>query len=228
MVDLWVMAVALACGAVIYLICGIPFGVVVTRLMSKKDVRSVGSGNIGSTNVAREFGKLAAALTFVGDFGKGFVSIWLARCIIHAALPSVEWSALVATPDQSGLMAWMFLMCILGHVFSPYLHFRGGKGIAVGVGSLYAIWWVPASLLLGLFMLLVAATKKVSIGSLAAAAGVLPAFILLDYGPASFIPAALASAIVLWAHRSNIKRLLAGNESRFSFKKRDEPDERSK
>ena len=119
-----------------YLLCGIPFGLLVARAHGV-DVRKVGSGNIGTTNVARAAGVGASGLTLLLDAGKGFVSMMIARLIIPA-MGQVEVKAIA--PDQpSGIViAIVYVACICGHVFSCYLKFHGGKGIATGFGAALA------------------------------------------------------------------------------------------
>ena len=120
-----------------YLLCGIPFGLLVARAHGV-DVRKVGSGNIGTTNVARAAGVGASGLTLLLDAGKGFVSMMIARLIIPA-MGQVEAKAIA--PDQPAgiVIAIVYVACICGHVFSCYLKFHGGKGIATGFGGALAI-----------------------------------------------------------------------------------------
>ena len=117
------------------------------------------------------------------------------------------------------MLALVALTCLCGHVFSPYLHFHGGKGIAVGVGVLFGSYWPLALIHLGIFIVLVAITKFVSVGSIATAA-LVPVTVSIAF-PYSSIPCKLLMAVmVVWAHRSNIKKLLVGKESKLSFTKR--------
>jgi len=188
--------------------------VIISKLFGK-DIRSVGSGNIGTTNAMRTFGAKGGALVFILDFGKGLLSGLIALWIANAAAGGAE---PFAGRQLSGgaLLACAFFFCVAGHVFSPWLHFKGGKGIAVAVGCLfvtYAIW--GAVIELAIFGIIVALTRYVSAGSLAAC---LLCYILAPmYFPGDIIAILfcyLTPTLIIWAHRENIARLRAGEESR--------------
>ena len=182
-----------------YLLGAIPVGLLVGRAFGLGDVRQIGSGNIGATNVLRTGNKKAAALTFGLDVLKG-----AAPALIAAAYLG-PWGAGVA-----GLAAF------LGHCFSPFLNFRGGKGVATGLGALLAWRWEIALLALALFALIVWRTRYVSLGSLAASATAVIGFAALGMGPLTLFAAAMA-AVSAWAHRENIGRLMRGEESKVSL-----------
>lgn len=211
-----VLVVGLWC-VLTYLICGIPVGMLVVSARSGQDIRTMGSGNIGTTNVGRMVGKSAAALTLAGDICKGFVCTFLAPMVFTATL-----GLSAAELAQSGGFGWMcslvYLAAIAGHVFSPYLHFHGGKGIAVGFGA--ALGFVPAVALglLVVFIMFVVPTRIVSVGSIAAAASLsLLDVVLYSATLFSALPFVGISLIVIWAHRSNIKKLVHGQEKQFCF-----------
>lgn len=217
--ELWTAAFTL--GA--YLVCGIPFGLIIAILMGHVDVRKVGSGNIGTTNVAREVGKGAAAATLLCDAGKGLVWMLVARYAVAALALGGDVAALDHTAAFGVAMSVVFLGCICGHVFSPYLHFHGGKGIAVGFGAALGLYWPVALGLLAVFIVFVAPTRYVSAGSLAAAAS-LPVWCLFFGFPlVSVAPVTLAAVIVIWSHRENVRRLVHHEERPFSFHKSGEP-----
>lgn len=203
-----------------FLVCGIPFGKIIARARGV-DIQKVGSGNIGTTNVAREIGKGAAALTLLLDAGKGALATGLALWFFPVFITGG------ASVAPHGDMAWLeglvTLAAICGHIFSPFLHFRGGKGIAVGVGTLLGFAWPVGLLELAIFLVIAVASKRVSAGSVTVAAILGPVFALI-YGPSLGLDLLLelAGLVVVWAHRSNIKKLINGQEKEFSFHKRDD------
>ncbi|MGE5206042.1 MAG: glycerol-3-phosphate 1-O-acyltransferase PlsY [Chlamydiota bacterium] len=199
-----------------YLLGSIPFGYLLVRIFSGADIRQSGSGNIGATNVARS-SPVLGLVTLLLDAAKGFVAVsvaaaWAAHSV-HGR-PSYVYSA----------MALAALCAVLGHMFSVWLKFRGGKGVATGVGAFVAI--VPKAVLVAIcvFAALVAVSRYVSLGSIVAAAA-LPAFIYLLYirpgVPMHSVLAAsvAASLLIIVKHRQNISRLLAGAEPRFSLRR---------
>ena len=121
----------------------------------------------------------------------------------------------------------VFLGCILGHVFSPYLRFHGGKGIAVGFGAALGLYWPIGVGLLALFLVLVIPTRYVSLGSIAAAASLPVWCVVFGFPAVSVAPVALAAVVVIWSHRENVRRLLHGEERRFAFHKKGEKNEPS-
>lgn len=198
-----------------YLICGIPFGKILVGLMSHKDIQKEGSGNIGTTNALRVGGPKVAALTLAFDLLKGMVCIIVFRDVVYAGS---SWSA-SPTVSYPLLVALVALACLYGHIFSPYLKFHGGKGIATGVGILFGFYWPLALIHLAIFIVLVAITRYVSVGSIATAA-LVPVTVFLTQ-PGIPLPALAVWAILGWsvvfAHRGNIARLRAGTENKLSF-----------
>lgn len=198
-----------------YLICGIPFGKILVGLMSHKDIQKEGSGNIGTTNALRVGGPKVAALTLTFDLLKGMVCVIVFRDVVYAGS---SWSA-SSTVSYPLLVALVALACLYGHIFSPYLKFHGGKGIATGVGILFGFYWPLALIHLAIFIVLVAITRYVSVGSIATAA-LVPVTVFLTQ-PGIPLPALAVWAILGWsvvfAHRGNIARLRAGTENKLSF-----------
>lgn len=198
-----------------YLICGIPFGKILVGLMSHKDIQKEGSGNIGTTNALRVGGPKVAALTLAFDLLKGMVCIIVFRDVVYAGS---SWSA-SSTVSYPLLVALVALACLYGHIFSPYLKFHGGKGIATGVGILFGFYWPLALIHLAIFIALVAITRYVSVGSIVTAA-LVPVTVFLTQ-PGIPLPALAVWAILGWsvvfAHRGNIARLRAGTENKLSF-----------
>lgn len=220
---------------VAFLLGSIPWGVIVSKLAYKKDLRDEGSGNIGTTNAMRTLGKAGGAAVFVLDFGKGLLAGWLAVWVIApmvAALPaelavSDGLYGAFATPALNAVTlvaALAFAGCTLGHVFSPWLGWHGGKGIAVAAACLVFVYG-PVGFLIEIivFALGIALTRCVSVGSLAAAV-VCPLLGLYYYGLGGHWVAWLiitaTAAVVIWAHRENITRLRAGTENKIGSKKK--------
>lgn len=204
-----------------FLLGSIPFGLIISKVFYHTDIREHGSGNIGTTNAIRTMGKVGGYSVFVLDFGKGLLSGFLAWAFTTYLLPGggLAPGALIS---YDTMLATAFLGCVWGHIFSPWLGFKGGKGIAVAVGCLFVVFgWVGACLELLIFIVLVVATKRVSVGSIIAAATV-PFFALFYFWndwPAVVL-CSIAGLTVLWAHRENIARLRAGTESKIGDKKK--------
>jgi glycerol-3-phosphate acyltransferase PlsY len=185
-----------------YLIGSVPFGLILTRLAGYGDVRRIGSGSIGATNVLRTGSKKLAALTLLLDAGKGAAAVLVAFRF---------WGPDMALAAGFGAM--------LGHLFPVWLAFRGGKGVATGVGILLALDWRLALMAFGCWLVVAVATRFSSLAALVASA-VTPvlAWFFVDRQLAEF---AFILAILVWiSHRANIVRLLKGKESRISFGKK--------
>ena len=151
-----------------FLLGSIPWGVIISRVFFHTDIREHGSGNIGTTNALRTMGKVGGGAVFVLDFGKGIVSGLIAAAAAAAFGGGMSLSGHVIGYDDFVTVA--FLGCTWGHIFSPWLGFKGGKGIAVAVGCLFVTFgWQGACLELLIFAVLVIATRYVSLGSVAAA-----------------------------------------------------------
>ncbi len=211
-----------------YLVCGIPFGLVIARAMGHVDVRTTGSGNIGTTNVARSVGKGAAALTLLLDLGKGLVCMLVSRLVLAVAFFGGDFASLDHTTAFGAALSVVFLGCICGHVFSPYLRFHGGKGIAVGFGAALGLYWPIGVCLLAVFLVLAIPSRYVSLGSVAAAASLPVWCVVFGFPTASVAPVAVAAVVVIWSHRENVRRLARGEERRFSFHKSGDGDAEGK
>jgi acyl phosphate:glycerol-3-phosphate acyltransferase len=183
-----------------YLLGSIPFGLVLTRLAGTQDLRSIGSGSIGTTNVLRTGRKDLAAATLIGDMLKGTIAVIIAGYF--------------GGPDAAMLAA---LGAFLGHLFPVWLKFRGGKGVAVYIGVLLGLLW-PAALLFCLIWLAVAAITRYSSLSALIASLVTP-ILLWWFGQLALAALfAVLTLLVFFVHRENIKRLLAGTESKIGQK----------
>lgn len=197
-----------------YLIGSINFAVIFSNAFLKKDVRSMGSGNAGTTNVMRNAGFLPGALTFLCDALKGFVATFLGKAVFGYMLNTqgVDWALPIYGAYICGLA------CMLGHVFPIFFQFKGGKGVATSVG-IFAIC-SPIAIVSGLsvFALSTVITKIVSFSSLLATVVVVVLSIIFNDNSASLLPQALLSiimgALVFFKHSENIKRLIAGTESK--------------
>jgi acyl phosphate:glycerol-3-phosphate acyltransferase len=203
--------------AVSFLLGSIPWGVIISRVFYHTDVRQHGSGNIGTTNAFRTMGKVGGVAVFLLDFGKGLLAGWLATVMVtNFVLPYGGLHSL----SMNAFLGAAFFGCVTGHIFSPWLNFKGGKGIAVAIGCLFMTYGPVISVLeLTIFAVLVLATRYVSVGSIASAAAC-PFFALYCFWgdwPAVILCTAGASFVV-WAHRGNIARLRAGTESRIGSK----------
>ena len=212
---------ALSC-VIAYLVCGIPSAYIVTRRMAHIDVRDVGSGNVGSTNAVRAAGPKAGVLTLVLDILKAALSMLVGLVLIGFVGTGGGFAAVAPGGAFDWAAALVYLFCICGHVFTPYLHFKGGKGIAVGFGGAVVLMplgglalWLP-------FLLFAVTTRYVSLGSVVAALS-LPVWAVVLYRPSVAFVCILCvvAAIVIFSHRSNIAKLVKGTERRFSFKKED-------
>ena len=198
-----------------YLIGSVNFSVILSKKMAGFDVREKGSGNAGTTNMLRSVGKKAAALTLICDILKGIVAILIAMFI--------GWAFQVE--NQSLLVQIAGIAVVIGHTFPVFFGFKGGKGVATSLGILIMSNWQIGLICLVFGVLLIALTRMVSLGSCAAAVlfPVLTLFITENYivtqGSGYLIYSIILAAIVLFNHRSNIKRILAGKENKISFKK---------
>ena len=202
-----------------YLVCGIPFGLILAIALGHVDVRTVGSGNIGTTNVARSVGKGAGAATLLLDLSKGLVWMLVSRWAIAALALGGDISALDHTTAFGTSLTLVFLACICGHVFSPYLRVHGGKGIAVGFGAALGLYWPIGVGVLAIFLALAIPTRYVSLGSVFAAASLPLWCVVFGFPAVAIAPVAVAAVIVVWSHRENVRRLINHEERRFSFHK---------
>lgn len=213
-----VIFAGLALGVAAFLIGGIPFGLIIARSMAHEDIREVGSGNIGTTNVARSAGGAAGILTLLCDAGKGFLSVFVARLVL-TAVSGGDAAAFNGEGSYSWLVAFIYACCVLGHIFSPWLHFHGGKGIAVGFGGGLALNTAMACMAFLVFLALALPTRYVSLGSVGAALAIVVFALLFGESLPSVLCIAVVAVTVIWAHRENLQRLSAGTERQFSLGK---------
>lgn len=210
------LLIILACSVLAYFMGSINFAILISSVFYGKDIRDYGSNNAGMTNVFRTFGKIPAIITFVGDFIKGMVSIFICN-ILFFLLLKME-SPIYA----SGLIG---ICALLGHVFPIYYKFKGGKGVSVSAGVLLAVDWSIFLCVFLIFILIFLMSKIISLSSIISAI-TYPVFTLvkciiiggelIDSVMCVFF-ALIISVIIVFMHRSNIKRLLNGNEPKIKM-----------
>ncbi|HXW61435.1 MAG TPA: glycerol-3-phosphate 1-O-acyltransferase PlsY [Candidatus Acidoferrales bacterium] len=190
--------------ALAYLLGSIPFGLLIVKARGGKDIRSMGSGNIGAANVTRNAGLVAGALTLLLDGGKGYLAVWIAE----------------RSTDSNG--RWMMaaaVAAVIGHIFPVWLGFKGGKGVATTFGVFLPIGPYAVLGAAAFWVLVVLFWRYSSLGSIVAMA-TLPLLVYFFYAPHHAPPdhvlggTILVSVLVLWKHRGNMRRLIAGQESR--------------
>jgi glycerol-3-phosphate acyltransferase PlsY len=198
----YIMADAMA-----YLLGSIPFGYLLVRIFTGEDVRFSGSGNIGATNVARK-SPILGATTLVLDAAKGLAAVLLARMIF-------------AEPNKPLIVTTAALFAVLGHLFPFWLKFRGGKGVATSLGAFLLITPKSIAVMVVLFVIIVLVSRYVSLGSVAVAAAFpVLGWALHEYSdPRELIIISAVALLVIWSHRANIARLLAGTESKLGAKR---------
>ena len=195
--------------AIAYLLGSIPFGLLIVKATRGSDIRSAGSGNIGAANVARNAGALAGVVTLLLDAGKGYFAVWL------------------AARETSGNERWMIAAAaaaVAGHVFPVWLGFKGGKGVATGLGVMLPICWQAVAAAGVIWVLVVVFWRYSSLGSIAAAAA-MPVLVYILYAPGHAPPTLvsigtiLIAALIIAKHHQNIGRLASGTESRLWSKR---------
>ena len=186
-----------------YLLGAVPFGYLLVKWKTGADVRSTGSGNIGATNVLRTTGRAAGVATLLLDILKGYAAVWLAGRL---------------TGDDAWWMSAAALAVMAGHAFPVFLGFKGGKAVASFVGAFLRLTPVPLAAVLVLFVVVAAATRHISMGSIVAA-GLFPFAVWLILHPDWPVVAAavVAGGFIVYRHKENIARLRAGTENIFRF-----------
>jgi acyl phosphate:glycerol-3-phosphate acyltransferase len=194
-----------------YLLGSIPFGLLIVKALGGPDIRAIGSGNIGAANVTRNAGKFAGILTLLFDAGKGYAAVWFAAYFTHG---NIRWMMIAAS------------CAVVGHMFPVWLGFKGGKGVATGLGVFLPICWQAVAAAVVLWLAVVIFWRYSSLGSISAGVA-LPLFVYLLYAPGRApsedvtIGTVVISLLVLIKHRPNIARLAAGEEPRLNFGDKD-------
>lgn len=212
------MAAYIIIAVIAYLIGSINFSIILSKRMAGFDIREKGSGNAGTTNMLRAVGKKAAVITLICDILKGVVSILIA----------VLAGKIIKNLDNALLVQLAGIFVIIGHTFPVFFKFKGGKGIATALGVLLMINWQIGLICLIFALVLMALTKMVSVGSIAAAIlfPILVAFIDQNYivqtsnsNWSYLVFSIIVALLVIFNHRANVQRILNGTENRLSFKK---------
>jgi glycerol-3-phosphate acyltransferase PlsY len=197
-----------------YLLGSIPFGIIISKLWKGIDIREYGSKNLGATNVYRVIGPIPALIVLLLDISKGLIAtLLISRIVIDQSLF-----------NHTSLMIIAGLVVILGHIFPIFAFFKGGKGVATGLGVLISLTPLELVLALLLFLIIVAITRYVSLGSLSSALVILLALIFEKYylhrpvADELLIAVLVLNIFIFYTHRSNIKRLLNGTENKFGKK----------
>lgn len=203
-----------------YLLGSLNFSIILSEVVKKKDIRDSGSGNAGATNMLRTYGKKAAVGTMIGDILKVAIGIIIAFAILDVPMKYIFSNPADAAEIQRVMLYKEFagLFCVLGHIFPLYFKFKGGKGVAACTGMVIIVDWRIALILFVIFIGVILISKWISLGSIVIAL-LYPVLIFAFYK--NFILAAVAllfTAIVIVAHRENIKRLAKGTENKISFK----------
>jgi glycerol-3-phosphate acyltransferase PlsY len=195
--------IALLVLPIAYLLGAIPFGYLLVRWKTGTDVRAAGSGNIGATNVLRTTGRAAGVATLLLDIAKGYLAVWIAGRITHQ---DPLWMSIAA------------LAVMAGHAYPVFLKFNGGKAVASFVGAFLCLTPLALAAVLVVFVVAVAWTRQISMGSIVAAATFpLAVWLILQPPLPMFLAALIAGVFIIYRHSSNIRRLRSGTESRFTF-----------
>lgn len=201
------MLVYLVIMVVAYLLGNISTSYIIGKKLAGVDIRTQGSGNAGSTNVLRTMGKKAGALTFAGDLLKGMLAVFFARILAHYTGADEVTSAYIAV-----------VFVVMGHNWPAFLGFKGGKGVATSLGSMLGINPILALSCFAFFLIIVAVTKYVSLGSVLGIC-ISPILMLITHNPKGVWVTLFLSLSVVYTHRANIKRLLNGTERKLGEKK---------
>jgi glycerol-3-phosphate acyltransferase PlsY len=189
--------------AAAYLLGSVPFSFLVARLFGVEDVRKVGSGNVGATNVMRSAGKTAGVLALLLDASKGALAAFVAQRLVGGALlPSLAAAA-----------------AVIGHMYPVWLSFKGGKGVATGAGAFLPLAPVATAVAVCVFVATAAATRYVSLGSVAGTAALAAAAFALGAPRPVYLCATAIGALVVFKHRGNLDRIFRGTENRLGAKR---------
>lgn len=198
-----------------FILGSVPWGLIISKYAYHTDIREHGSGNIGTTNAMRTMGKAGGIAVFLLDFGKGVCAALIALGVDELCRGQLGMGS--DAPQLALLLGVSFFGCVWGHIFSPWLGFKGGKGIAVAIGNLFITFGIlGACIEIVVFAVLVIVTRYVSVGSIASAVvcPFLAAYYCLyaNHSVAAWVFVSVGALTVIWAHRGNIERLRAGTE----------------
>ncbi len=217
-----------------YLLGSVSFSILFTRLFDqKKDIRSMGSGNAGATNVLRSVGVKAAVFTFIFDFAKGVLSVFIGKMIFqYLAIPNIAGISDFELIQFGAYIAGFF--CVMGHIFPLYFGFKGGKGVLTSWAIIALIDWRSFIAVIVVFIIVFLFSKIVSLASICAAASYPICTLVFNLGIAylwqhsvtvwyvviTFLVGTLQAGILIWKHRSNIQRIRQGTEKKITIKKK--------
>lgn len=228
------MSTYIIVAVIAYLLGSIPFGYILVRIFRKQDVRTLGSGNIGATNVARSGAKGLGIATLILDAAKGYLAAWIGAMAIAykwVVMPGYDlnWTNLMHTYHVNGhgyfVEGLAALFAILGHMYPVWLKFKGGKGVATGVGAFLEIAPLAVGIVLLIFVVTVWFSRYVSLGSIVATAAFpVLAWTIYRHGYSSTVFGfmCIVAFLIIFRHKENIRRLLNGTESKFGAKKQTE------
>lgn len=198
-----------------YLLGAIPFGILISKIAGIENIRKIGSGNIGATNVWRAVGFKYAVWVFVGDIGKGAIAVWLAKYYV------ANYQLNLLAPDL------FFVICavvaVIGHIFPVYLGFKGGKGVNTTLGALLVLLPIETLICVGIFIVTVLIFRYISLGSIIGTLTMLIVIVLennyfqKEISPIYLYLSIILSVTIIATHYQNISRLLKGTENKFSF-----------
>ena len=192
-----------------YFLGSLPTGFLIGKYLKNIDLRTIGSGSTGATNVLRNVGKWPALFVFIIDVGKGLIAVTIAKELANQGL---------IDSNQGLIEVLAGISAISGHIWPIWLKGKGGKAVATGLGMFLALSWKVGLASLGIFLIVLAKSKFVSLSSITAAI-LLPIFMFFNLGNAShpyFVISLIVSLLVIWKHRTNINRLLKGEESKIN------------
>jgi len=191
-----------------YLCGAIPFAYILTKIFAGVDIRTIGSGNPGTTNVFRAAGKKVGIVVFILDISKGFIPVFFASYI-----------------DPSFIFAFIIAVCAMcGHIYTVFLKFKGGKGVATGLGVFLALTPIPTTIAFIVFILVFLLSGYVSLGSISASIILPIAAYFFNYNCEFIIFASIIAIVIIYKHKSNIKRLISGSENKFNIFRKSKKD----
>ena len=198
-----------------YLLGCISFGYIAGKLFKGKDIRDVGSGNVGTANVIRNYGWAIGLFTFAGDVAKGVVAALIGGWLVPEAISSgVTLFGMIPQPGVSIGVCVGGLAVVLGHIWPVFLKFRGGKGVATSLGVFLVMMPIQSAVVLGICIIIIAFTRTVSIGSLIGTALIAASSFVFFWGDiVSHLTCVILMILVFYSHRMNIKRLAEGKEN---------------
>lgn len=212
MIHIYIIVAVIA-----YLLGSIPFGLILTRMFLGTDVRKIGSGNIGATNVMRTGSKKLGIATLVLDAAKGYAAVIIAERIVSGRVIHIS---VGNVPEYYVALGIAAVFAMVGHIFPIWLKFKGGKGVATGVGVFLALAPKAVLIVLGIFAIIFALSRFVSLASIVATAAFpAVAYAFMTGNDKALVPFIIAAAILIIAkHHQNIRRLLSGTENRLELK----------